>query len=158
MYIKTKDGREFDKDYNSFWGDESNWRVPFRCKICPDAIGDTADIDCPRYMGRWFTKKEDEGFNAAIVRTEKGLELIIKAIEAGYINKGDDLQIENINDFQPHQVKKKKAVFARHEGMRKADKPSINTKRLRIKELYDLNPNEFNLKEKEGIISRIKKI
>ena len=39
MYIKTKDQREFDKDYNSFWGDESNWKVPFRCKICPDAIG-----------------------------------------------------------------------------------------------------------------------
>ena len=44
MYIKTKDQREFDKDYNSFWGDESNWKVPFRCKICPDAIGESSDI------------------------------------------------------------------------------------------------------------------
>ena len=158
MYIKTKDGREFDKDYNSFWGDESNWRVPFRCKICPDAIGDTADIAALDTWVGGSPKKEDEGFNAAIVRTEKGLELINKAIEAGYINKGDDLQIENINDFQPHQVKKKKAVFARHEGMRKAGKPSINTERLRIKELYDLNSKDFNSKEEQGIVSRIKKI
>ena len=29
---------------------------------------------------------------------------------------------------------------------------------LRIKELYDSNSKEFNLKEKEGISSRIKKI
>ncbi len=34
MYIKTKDGREHDREYNSFWGEESTWRVHFRCKIC----------------------------------------------------------------------------------------------------------------------------
>jgi coenzyme F420 hydrogenase subunit beta len=42
--------------------------------------------------------------------------------------------------------------------MRKKDIPTINTNGLRIKELYDLNSNEFNLKEEEGISSRIKKI
>jgi coenzyme F420 hydrogenase subunit beta len=36
--------------------------------------------------------------------------------------------------------------------------PTIDTNGLRIKELYDLNSNEFNLKEEEGISSRIKKI
>ena len=33
--------------------------------------------------------------------------------------------IEDIDDFQPHQVNKKKAVYARHEGMRKKDIPTI---------------------------------
>ena len=42
--------------------------------------------------------------------------------------------------------------------MRKKDIPTINTNGLRIKELYDLNSNEFNLKEEEGISSRVKKI
>ena len=42
--------------------------------------------------------------------------------------------------------------------MRKKDIPTIDTNGLRIKELYDLNSNEFNLKEEEGISSRIKKI
>ena len=42
--------------------------------------------------------------------------------------------------------------------MRKKDIPTINTKGLRIKELYDLNSKEFNLKEEECISSRIKKI
>ena len=36
------------------------------------------------------------------------LELLNEAIRAGYIKKGDDLTIEDINDFQPHQVNKKK--------------------------------------------------
>ena len=74
------------------------------------------------------------------------------------IKIGDELNIEDINDFQPHQVKKKRAVYARHEGMRKKDIPTISSNGLRIKELYDLNSKEFNLKEEEGISSRIKKI
>jgi len=158
MYIKTKDGREYDREYNSFWGEESTWRVPFRCKICPDAIGDSSDIAALDTWRGGSPKGEDEGFNAAIVRTKKGLDLLNEAAKTGYIKIGDKLKIEDIDDFQPHQANKKKAVYARHNGMRKNDIPTLNTNGLRIKELYDLNSKEFNLKEEEGISSRIKKI
>ena len=158
MYIKTKDGREHDREYNSFWGEESTWRVPFRCKICPDAIGDSSDIAALDTWRGGSPKGEDEGFNAAIVRTKKGLDLLNQASKAGYIKLDDELKIEDIDDFQPHQVRKKKAVYARHEGMRKKNIPTISTNGLRIKELYDLNSKEFNLKEEEGISSRVKKI
>jgi len=158
MYIKTYDGREHDKEYNSFWGEESTWRVHFRCKICPDAIGESSDIAALDTWRGGSPKGEDEGFNAAIVRTTNGLNLLNEAIKAGYIKKGDDLTIEDINDFQPHQVNKKKAVYARHEGMKKQNIPTIYTNGLRIKELYDLNSKEFNLNEEEGISSRVNKI
>ncbi len=158
MYIKTKDGREHDREYNSFWGEESTWRVHFRCKICPDAIGESSDIAALDTWRGGSPKGEDEGFNAAIIRTKKGSDLFHEAVNAGYIKMGDQLEIKDIDDFQPHQVNKKKAVHARHEGMRKKDIPTISTNGLRIKELYDLNSKEFNLKEEEGISSRIKKI
>ena len=95
---------------------------------------------------------------AVIVRTKKGLQLLNDAIKAGYIEKGDDLVIDDINDFQPHQVNKKIAVYARHKGMKKQNIPTISTNGLRIKELYDLNSNEFNLNEEEGISIRVNKI
>ena len=158
MYIKTDTGEEYDKDYNSFWGEESTWRVPFRCKICPDAIGESADVAALDTWPGGSPKGEDEGFNAAIVRTQKGLELLNNAIDAGYIKKGNSLSIEEISDFQPHQVKKKQAVFARHRGMKKNNLPTIETTGLRIKELYDLNDKEFNIKEEEGISKRVDKI
>jgi len=158
MYIKTFDGREYDKEYNSFWGEESTWRVHFRCKICPDAIGESSDIAALDTWRGGSPKGEDEGFNAAIVRTANGLDLLNEAIKAGYIKKGDDLTIEDINDFQPHQVNKKKAVYARHEGMKKQNIPTLYTNGLRIKKLYDLNSKEFNLNEEEGISSRVNKI
>ena len=158
MYIKTYDGREYDKEYNSFWGEESTWRVHFRCKICPDAIGESSDIAALDTWRGGSPKGEDEGFNAAIVRTTNGLNLLNEAIKAGYIKKGDDLTIEDINDFQPHQVNKKKAVYARHEGMKKQNIPALSTIGLRIKKLYNLNSKEFNLNEEEGISSRVNKI
>ena len=108
MYIKTKNGKEHDKEYNSFWGEESTWRVPFRCKICPDAIGESADLAALDTWEGGSPKGEDEGFNAAIVRTQKGLDLIKDAVNAGYIKTGNDVTIDEINDFQPHQVKKKR--------------------------------------------------
>ncbi len=158
MYIKTKDGREHDRLYNSFWGEESTWRVHFRCKICPDAIGESSDIAALDTWRGGSPKEEDEGFNAAIIRTKKGYDLLNEAVNAGYIKMGDQLEIKDIDDFQPHQVNKKKAVYARHGGMKKQNIPTINTNGLRIKELYDLNSKEFNLKEEEGISSRVKKI
>ena len=158
MYIKTDTGEEYDKDYNSFWGEESTWRVPFRCKICPDAIGESADVAALDTWPGGSPKGEDEGFNAVIARTQKGLELLNNAIDAGYIKKGNRLNIEEISDFQPHQVKKKQAVFARHQGMKKNNLPTIETNGLRIKELYDLNDKEFNIKEEEGISKRVDKI
>ncbi|RPG06547.1 MAG: hydrogenase [Pelagibacteraceae bacterium TMED267] len=158
MYIKTDTGEEYDKDYNSFWGEESTWRVPFRCKICPDAIGESADVAALDTWPGGSPKGEDEGFNAVIARTQKGLELLNNAIDAGYIKKGNRLSIEEISDFQPHQVKKKQAVFARHQGMKKNNLPTIETNGLRIKELYDLNDKEFNIKEEEGISKRVDKI
>ena len=158
MYIKTKDGREHDREYNSFWGEESTWRVHFRCKICPDAIGESADIVALDTWRGGSPKKEDEGFNAAIVRTQKGSDLLKEAIKAGYIQKGSNLTIADINDFQPHQVSKKKAVHARHLGMKKNNLPTITTNDLRIEELYNKNNKDFNLKEEQGLSSRIDKI
>ena len=79
-------------------------------------------------------------------------------MKAGYIRKGEDLEIEDINDFQPHQVNKKKAVHARHIGMKKQNIPTVITNDLRIEELYNLNDIEYNTKEEEGIKSRVKKV
>ncbi|MEK9690449.1 MAG: Coenzyme F420 hydrogenase/dehydrogenase, beta subunit C-terminal domain [Pelagibacteraceae bacterium] len=158
MYIKTKDGREHDREYNSFWGEESTWRVHFRCKICPDAIGESADIAALDTWRGGSPKEEDEGYNAAIVRTQKGNDLLKEAIKAGYIQKGSNLTIADINDFQPHQVSKKKAVYARHLGMKKNNLPTITTNDLRIEELYNKNSDDFNKKEELGLSTRINKI
>jgi len=56
------------------------------------------------------------------------------------------------------EFNKKKAVYARHLGMTKNNLPTINTKGLRIKELYKLNSEDFNKKEELGVGKRLIKI
>ena len=75
------------------------------------------------------------------------MELLNSAVDSGYIKKGDNLSIDAINDFQPHQVTKKKAVFARHCGMQKNDLKTIATKGLIITKRYDMNDNTYTLNE-----------
>jgi coenzyme F420 hydrogenase subunit beta len=171
MYIKTKDGREHNDTYNNFWNGtfeesgfssmsawEKSWKMHFRCKICPDAIGESADIAALDTWPGGSPEGENEGFNGVIVRTQKGIDLIKNAIKAGYLEKGNDLSIDDLNEFQPHQVNKKTAVYARHLGMKKGGLPTLSTDGLRIKELYDKNDKEYNAKEEEGTNSRIEKI
>ncbi len=59
--VETKDGRGFDLTYQEMWGDEVGWRIQPRCKICPDAIGEAADLvsaDCwPGGGGRGFQRR-----------------------------------------------------------------------------------------------------
>ncbi len=87
------------------------------------------------------------------------MDLLNEATKAGYIKIGNELKIEDINDFSTSYKLIEKKQFM--QGMKEWEKkniPTVNTNGLRIKELYDLNSKEFNLKEEEGISSRVKKI
>jgi len=49
-HIESKNGRSFDLSYDTTWYDPRvpwTYDIQFRCKICPDAIGELADVACP---------------------------------------------------------------------------------------------------------------
>ena len=72
MYIKTKEGKEHDREYNFFLGRRVYLgEFHLDVKICPDAIGDSSDIAALDTWRGGLPKGEDEGFNAAIVKTKK---------------------------------------------------------------------------------------
>jgi coenzyme F420 hydrogenase subunit beta len=158
--IKCKDGRVIEKNYLDFWGeDESAWGLPPRCKVCADGIGDATDIAAAdTWIGgspNWEDQKTDPGTNAAIVRSQRGVELMAAAIQAGYVSRGDDLTPRDMDKFQPHQEAKKRLVWARFEGMKEAGYVVPDTTDLRLQELYDENDRESNLRQTEGTRTRI---
>ena len=61
--VETKDGRAFETTYLDLWADESEWRIQSRCKICPDAIGEAADIAAADIWPGGAPVGEDAGFN-----------------------------------------------------------------------------------------------
>jgi len=149
--LETKDGRSFELTYQEMWEDEATWRIQPRCKICPDAIGESADLAASDVWPGGGPTGEDEGFNGIIVRTARGLELYRAALAAGAIVvEPKEVSFRDFDGFQPHQVRKKRAVWARLAGMRAAGQPVPETHRLRLAECARLNSLAENLAEARG--------
>ena len=119
--LETRDGRAFELTYQEMWEDEATWRIQPRCKICPDAIGESADLAASDIWPGGSPRGEDAGFNGIIVRTRRGLSLYQAAVAAGAIVvESRTPSFRDLDEFQPHQVRKKRAVWARLAGMRAA--------------------------------------
>jgi coenzyme F420 hydrogenase subunit beta len=149
--LETKDGRSFELTYQQMWQDEATWQIQPRCKICPDAIGESADLAASDVWPGGAPTGEDAGFNGIIVRTPKGLELFQAALEAGVIVvQPGEVAFRDFDEFQPHQVQKKRAAWARLAGMSAAGCPVPETVNLRLEECARLNTFVENLDEARG--------
>src|ERR1700675_1645933 len=102
--LETKDGRSFELTYQQMWEDEATWRIQPRCKICPDAIGESADIAASDVWPGGGPTGEDAGFNGIIVRTERGLELYRAGLAAGAIVvEPGEVSFRDFDEFPPPQ-------------------------------------------------------
>lgn len=130
--IQAHDGRETTLTYEKMWEDEAGWRIQSRCKVCPDAIGEVADIVAGDMWPDGIPPEDDEGFNAVFVRSEVGMELFEAAVAAGVLAVGEEIPVRRMDNFQPHQVEKKRAVAARLAGIRAAGGTAPRVRDLRI--------------------------
>ena len=157
--VTTADGQTTEISYLDFWGeDDSGWQLPTRCKVCPDGIGEAADIAASDvWEGGAPTQQEidtDLGTNGAVVRSLRGEEIMNAAIEAGYLVRGQALTPADMNRFQPHQEAKKRAAWSRFQGMKDAGKIVPDTKRLRLKALAKKNSKDVNKRQRAGTRQR----
>ncbi len=152
--IETTDGRVFERTYNEVWDDEAGWKLKFRCKICPDAIGESADLAASDVWPGGAPSGEDAGFNGIIARTRKGLELLEAAVRDGVLVHDQDLTPRDMDHFQPHQMRKKQAVWARLVGLKRAGQLVPAVDRLRIRELARESALSANLCEAWGTLRR----
>ncbi|MEM7424812.1 MAG: Coenzyme F420 hydrogenase/dehydrogenase, beta subunit C-terminal domain [Pseudomonadota bacterium] len=160
--FETRDGTVTNMRYTDFWGeDESGWSLPFRCKICPDGIGESADIAAsdtwPGGSPDPAVEDQDPGMNALVVRTAAGQELLDAAVAAGALStEGEDMMPDDMTAIQPHQMKKKYAVWARHRGLQLEGSAYPVTSGLRLKDLADEMGDAFNDEQTEGTRERVR--
>ncbi len=149
-----------EMNYLDFWGeDESMWALPFRCKVCPDGIGDAADIAAAdTWIGGSPTREassDDPGINAVIARTRAGEELIKAAAADGALILEYDISPDDMSVYQPHQMHKKYAVWPRYQGLGDAGRIVPQTARLRIEELAGEMPDATNQFQRDGTRRRV---
>ncbi len=158
--IETGEGaKEFH--YLDLWGeDESAWHLPFRCKICPDGIGEAADIAAAdSWPGGSPSREESEsdpGTNALVVRTAAGQELLEAAVKAGALVLGQDVAPDEMSHYQPHQMRKKYTAHDRHQGLGDEGRIVPQTARLRLAELAAEMPEESRRYQREGARQRVR--
>jgi hypothetical protein len=67
------------------WFYERPWRCQLRCKVCPDFLGEEADITVMDCWHEAMPKGEGPGFVLVVSRTEKGEGLVQRAFRDNYL-------------------------------------------------------------------------
>ncbi len=121
-----KDGTTCRMSYADSWGQILSKEVQFRCKICPDAVGGSADIAC---ADAWYgddrgypSFEEQDGRSLVMARTGIGAALLKEARAAGRLET-TPLDIGEIIKMQPHQARRKRQILSRLAAMAVAGRP-----------------------------------
>jgi coenzyme F420 hydrogenase subunit beta len=127
--VVSRDGDIFEKTYEEMWFQPWPWTEPYdlqwRCKICPDAIGELADVAVP---DGWILKdgiavhEEGDGVNVAIARTRAGQRLLVSAMQAGYLERGP-MTFEELDVMHADHLPRKLGHPARRLAMAAAGQP-----------------------------------
>lgn len=113
---QLKDGTFRTMTYNDAWGKILNQHLQTRCKLCPDGIGEAADIVCAdaweESESGYPSFSERDGQSLVICRTEVGVKvrhamLVEKKLECHYFD------LDKLKKIQPYQVMRKSTSFFR---------------------------------------------
>ncbi len=156
--VESRTGAAHELGYLDLWADESGWDLESRCKLCPDALGECADVAVADAWPGGAPVGEDEGFNAIIIRTAVGERLVAEAVAGGRLVVGESVTADQLNDFQPHQVRKKVALSARYRGMADAGVDPIHAPDLRLDELGARLESDAQEIQRVGTLRRLRAI
>jgi coenzyme F420 hydrogenase subunit beta len=123
---RTTSGKTVQATYDESWGQHLGRTTQWRCKICPDGVGESADVSAADF---WHTDArgypvftEGAGWSALLARTARGHDLLTRAFEAGVL-VGRPLNPDALAQVQPLQVGRRVTLLGRLLGARAASRP-----------------------------------
>lgn len=159
-HIETHDGRGFDQTYDETWytkGTPWKYDIQFRCKICPDAIGELSDVSCPDAWimdGDRPLHEEAPGANLFIARTKAGEDLVRDAIADGAIET-HAFSIEELDAQHADHYPRKLRHPASLEALREAGQLTPNFDNFRAARMIALSGQERHAQTRQGTLMRI---
>lgn len=112
-------GDAVSASYKDSWGRALGPTVQWRCRLCPDGVGEAADITAGDF---WRSDKdgypdfsEGDGVSVLIARSVRGLDMIRRAVEEGVI-KLRPIDAEDVVKIQPYQVQRRRYLLGRLIG------------------------------------------
>ncbi len=159
-HIDTHNGREYDLTYRKVWfSNDVPWEydVQFRCKICPDAIGELADVCCP---DSWLMvdgkpiHDEAPGENLFITRTKRGQELVAAATASGAIHL-KPFTMDELNAQHADHISRKIENPARVQALAIEGELQPDFKQFRSEKMIAMAGKERNKAVTHGTRARI---
>ncbi|MBO9626637.1 MAG: Coenzyme F420 hydrogenase/dehydrogenase, beta subunit C-terminal domain [Microbacterium sp.] len=119
--VEDADGRIGEASYDDSWGRWLGPTTQWRCKICVDGVGELADVvasDLWESDASGYPVFDDRpGVSALIARTQRGLELVERAIAEGVL-EAEPVTLAEIIAIQPLQRERRTTLFGRLLGAR----------------------------------------
>lgn len=117
--VTRGDGSTASASYEDSWGSTLGPATQWRCKICADGVGESADVtaaDFWRPDSRGYPDfAEGAGVSALIARSLRGLDLIARAVSAGVI-VARPIDIDDLAGMQPLQRDRRTTLLGRLLG------------------------------------------
>jgi coenzyme F420 hydrogenase subunit beta len=160
--VETHDGRTFDLSYDKVWySTDVPWTydIQFRCKICPDAIGEQADVSCP---DSWVMvdgapiHEEADGANLFIARTKAGEDLVAAALADGAIET-EPFTIEELDAQHADHVTRKIENPARVRALGVEGQPMPDFRNYRSERMVALAGPERDAAAEQAARERIRR-
>ncbi|MGX6508890.1 Coenzyme F420 hydrogenase/dehydrogenase, beta subunit C-terminal domain [Rhodococcus sp. SJ-2] len=119
FFVRTESGATASAAYNESWGKHLGPTTQWRCKICPDGIGESADITAGDFWHAdergYPSFEENDGVSVLIARTERGDRLVRRAIAEGILG-ARPTNVNEVVAVQPLQVKRRATLAGRTTG------------------------------------------
>jgi coenzyme F420 hydrogenase subunit beta len=117
--VTRGDGSEASASYEDSWGTALGPTVQWRCKLCPDGVGESSDVtaaDLWRADDRGYPDfTEGAGVSALIARTARGLDVVRRAVAAGVIT-ATPISINSVAAVQPLHRDRRRTLAGRLLG------------------------------------------
>jgi coenzyme F420 hydrogenase subunit beta len=114
--VILKDDTKAEMTYNESWGKILGKEIHFRCKICTDSIGMSADVVA---ADAWYSSgdgypdfEEKDGRSLILSRTKKG-DVLLNSMKNKKAIELENLDENEIYAMQPGQVSKRTELFGR---------------------------------------------
>jgi len=135
------------------WGDILSNYGQFRCRVCPDSTGELADISCGDPWHREI-RPDDPGQSLVLVRTERGREILHKAMKAGYIQL-DRVEPDTLPQSQKALLRRRRHLWGRLLAMRIMRVPTPHFKGFSLYSNWRCLPFFEKIRSVLGTVRRI---
>ena len=132
----TDSQKEIKIPYIESWVELSRKR-PFRCHLCPDGVGQLADITSGDAWNKYNSSNNNLGLSHIITRSKRGQDIIQKAIETNYLKLSPSAPVEIIQG--QGLLDRRKILFGRLLAMKTMGIPITNFSNFQLSKIWFKN-------------------